>query len=201
MRQLAGICLVVIAVACSPKRGDRPDAETGGPCTGNETHCEGNAYQECRDGTFVTIETCANACSVSLGGCTDCDPAAGPMACDGNNVVTCNSDGTIGGVIETCDPGTACMDGACERACTADGVDLIYVVDQANNFLSFDPRLIGTPQSPFNLIGVLNCPAGLPQPGWTSPATPFSMSVDRNGVAWVLYTSGEIFNVNITNAQ
>jgi hypothetical protein len=29
---------------------------------------------------------------------------------------------------------------------------------------------------------------------------PFSMSVDRNGVAWVLYTTGEIFNVSLTTA-
>jgi hypothetical protein len=198
MRQLLVSILIVSAVAaCSPKRDNTgPDAEA---CTGSDERCLGTSLQHCEGGEWITEETCPVACSVELGGCVECDPNQGP-ACNGNDVVSCNSDGTFGPVIETCDPGQACMDGQCERACTADGVDLIYVVDQNNNFLSFDPRLIGT-GNPFNLIGVLNCPAGAPYGTWPSPASPFSMSVDRNGVAWVLYTSGEIFNVNIQNAQ
>jgi len=52
------------------------------------------------------------------------------------------------------------------------------------------------------LIGNLNCPAGTPWPDWQpGPATPFSMSVDRSGRAWVLYSSGEIFWVDVTDAS
>lgn len=196
MRQLLVGCLIVFAAACGGPSRDPggPDAASCSP--GDPPRCQGVAYQECQGGEYVTTETCPDACSPTMG-CVECDPNQGP-ACDGNNVVSCNADGSFGTVIETCDAGQECMDGSCQRACTADGVDLIYVVDQNNNFLSFDPRLIGTGNE-FNLIGVLNCPAGAPYPSWPA-ATPFSMSVDRNGVAWVLYTSGEIFNVNIQNA-
>jgi hypothetical protein len=76
-------------------------------------------------------------------------------------------------------------------------------VDDANNFYSFDPRLL--PNDPFRTIGVLNCAgAGNALPGFDplgGPATPFSMSVDRNAQAWVLYSSGRIFNVSTANAS
>src|SRR4051812_14285211 len=45
---------------------------------------------------------------------------------------------------------------------------LIYVVDQNNEFCSFEPRTLT-----FKLIGTLNCPAQL-------GATPFSMAVDKD---------------------
>src|SRR5439155_11207683 len=43
-------------------------------------------------------------------------------------------------------------------------------------------------------IGTLDCPSEM-------GATPFSMSVDRNAVAWVLYSSGEIFHVDTMTAK
>jgi hypothetical protein len=201
MRQLLVGCLIIFAAACGGPSRDPggPDAASCSP--GDPPRCQGTSYQECQGGEYVTQQTCPDACSPTMG-CVECDPNQG-AACDGNAVVSCNPDGTFGSVIETCDAGQECMDGSCQRACTADGVDLIYVVDQNYNFLSFDPRLIGTGADPFHLIGALNCPAGTPYPSWQAinpVATPFSMSVDRTGVAWVLYTSGEIFNVNIQNA-
>jgi hypothetical protein len=187
--------------ACSPSRGDGPDGAPGGPCTGDETRCVNNAYQVCDDGNFVTEETCPEACSVTLGGCAECDPASG-NACSGDDVVTCNADGTFGTVLETCDAGSECQGGQCSRSCTADGVDLIYVVDETYRLLSFDPRLVGT-GSEFQLIGQLSCPTTLPNvPGWAGVGvTPFSMAVDRTATAWVLYTSGEIFKVSTQNAS
>ncbi len=69
----------------------------------------------------------------------------------------------------------------------ADGTELIYTIDQLNGELSqFAPT---TKQ--FHDLGSLACPAML-------GATPFSMSVDRTGVAWVLYNSGELFKVAIS---
>ena len=92
-----------------------------------------------------------------------------------------------------------CMNGGCSNVCTADGVDLVYVVDEQNDFMSFDPRKL--PGNPFTTIGTLNCPHGATSiqnpPG---AVMPFSMSVDRDGVAWVLYTSGELFEVSLTTA-
>jgi hypothetical protein len=70
----------------------------------------------------------------------------------------------------------------------ADGTELVYVIDQYSARLSqFDP---GT--KTFTDLGYLNCPA-------TGGATTFSMSVDRSGTAWVLYSSGELFRVAILN--
>jgi len=130
-----------------------------------------------------------------------CNPSAG-LACNANNVVECNADGTFGTVVQMCGAGMACTSGTCTNSCTADGVDLVYVVDEQNDFLSFDPRKL--PGDPFTLIGTLNCPAqgqSIQQPAPLDPTPmPFSMSVDRDGTAWVLYTSGELFEVSITTA-
>jgi hypothetical protein len=70
----------------------------------------------------------------------------------------------------------------------ADGTELVYVIDQFSARLSqFDPST-----KTFQDLGYLNCPA-------MSGATTFSMSVDRTGTAWVLYSSGELFRVAILN--
>ncbi len=66
----------------------------------------------------------------------------------------------------------------------------IYVID-ADGFklLSFDPR-----ELEFTEVGdVANCPSQF------QDATPFSMAVDRNADAWVLYNSGELFLYSIEN--
>jgi hypothetical protein len=201
---LVSLCLFSILSALSacgpgPNGGDGPDGGGGTSCSGDEERCSGNLYQTCVDGEFQTDTACPTACNLDLGGCVECDPTAG-NTCDGNVVVTCNADGTFGSDVEDCGADMLCQGGECTRECTADGVDLVYVVDQDYNFLSFDPRLLGTATDPFTPIGALNCPAGAPLAGWTSPATPFSMSVDRDGTAKVLYTSGEIFDVDITSA-
>jgi hypothetical protein len=189
--------------ACGPSTsgdddGTGDDDGGGDLCTGDATRCLGNVYQTCVDGMFETAENCTGACSPDLG-CVECNPDAG-NACDGANVVTCNADGTLGEVVETCGNGETCSGGECSRDCTADGVDLIYVVDDANGLRSFDPRKLGV-SDPFTLIGTLDCPAGAPIGGGIGEATPFSMSVDRTGTAWVHYSSGEIFHVDINNAQ
>ncbi|MEZ4401207.1 MAG: hypothetical protein R3B06_14370 [Kofleriaceae bacterium] len=195
----ASLAVGLALTACGPGSssiGDDDDI-TGQPCTGTGTQCVGNQYQECRNDQWVAVQTCAGACDVNQGGCVACIP--GVNTCDGANVVACNADGTIGAVVETCAQGSECSGGACQRACSADGVDLIYVVDDSNNLLSFDPRLVGAGQ-PFQTIGRLSCPAGSPIDGSPGPATPFSMGIDRDAGAWVLYSSGQIFNVSTQNA-
>lgn len=72
----------------------------------------------------------------------------------------------------------------------------VYVVeaDEMNpsaqgKLVRFDPQ-----DQAFTDIGQLDCPADV-------GATPFSMSVDRDAVAWVLYSSGELFEVSTTDAS
>ena len=69
----------------------------------------------------------------------------------------------------------------------SDAAKLVYVVDESNQFSQFDPMT-----KTFHDLGTLSCPA-------SGGATPFSMGVDRNAVAWVLYSDGELFHVDTTS--
>jgi hypothetical protein len=87
-----------------------------------------------------------------------------------------NSDATVG-------PGGDCP----ERA------KIVYVVTTDNKLYSFQPdKLL------FTLVGTLKCPAGF-------GSSPFSMSVDRQANAWVLYWNGSqatgIYKVSTVDAS
>ncbi|HEY3352593.1 MAG TPA: hypothetical protein VGQ83_05060 [Polyangia bacterium] len=72
--------------------------------------------------------------------------------------------------------------------CSAEA-KLVYVVDENGTFSSFDPH----PTPPvFTDLGTLACPVGLGE-------TPFSMSVDRDAIAWVLSSAGNLYRVDIKN--
>ena len=59
----------------------------------------------------------------------------------------------------------------------------IYTVDEYSSMLSrFDPSTLT-----FTDIAVLNCPTG---------SEPFSMAVDQDAVAWVVYSDGSLFKVD-----
>ncbi len=196
--------LLPLFVACAPHSsgGDTsggPDASTGSCSSPGTTRCAGDEYQTCQDGAWHTDETCSAGQTCYSGhGCAECDPSH-VQVCVGNDVYTCTG-GVLGGMVEDCGAQT-CSGGSCGGApddC-AEATQVIYVVDRDRNFLSFDPR---HDANTFHLIGQLNCPAGAPYPVLFEPqASPFSMSVDRTGRAWVLYTSGEIFLVSTTDAS
>jgi hypothetical protein len=71
--------------------------------------------------------------------------------------------------------------------CPDAGSTLVYLVTQESELLSFYP-----PTATFTTIGGLSCPA--------QGGMPFSMAVDRTGIAYVLYTDGEIFRVSTATA-
>jgi hypothetical protein len=62
----------------------------------------------------------------------------------------------------------------------------IYTVDEVGKFARFDPVSLT-----FTDLGTLSCPTQF-------DGTPASMAVDQNGVAWVIYSSGELFQVDTT---
>lgn len=72
----------------------------------------------------------------------------------------------------------------------------IYAFDTSNALLRFDPTLIGSQTAPIQSLGVPNCNVGSPLLGWTGGKSVISMSVDRMGSVWALYSSGEIFTIN-----
>ncbi len=63
----------------------------------------------------------------------------------------------------------------------------VYVVSSQNQLYAFYP-----PALTFKLIGNLVCPSG--------GSTPFSMAVDRKGVAYVVFTDGQLFRVSTATA-
>ncbi len=67
--------------------------------------------------------------------------------------------------------------------CPDAGATLIYVLTQDNVLLSFYP-----PTLAFTQIGILECT--------TSAATPFSMAVDRRGIAYSVFTDGTLWRVD-----
>jgi len=78
-------------------------------------------------------------------------------------------------------PGTGGGGGA--SGCSEE-TKLIYIIGQDNQFYSFyPPTLTVTPK------GVLNCPS--------AGATPFSMAVDRQGIAWIHFSDGKIYHVDV----
>lgn len=66
----------------------------------------------------------------------------------------------------------------------SDEAKLVYVVDVNNQLSTYDPV-----SRTFGDKGLLNCPV-------SGGGTPFSMGIDRNAGAWVLFSSGELFQVD-----
>jgi hypothetical protein len=199
IRILVFMIMSVALVSCGSSSNGSPDGgDDGGTgkCQGSETRCAGETYQICQNGEFVDAETCVppKVCVPDIG-CAECDPRFNNRVCVGDDIYTCNPDGTIGYLIDHCwtEP---CTNGYCGSPACSPESRLVYVVDQDYQLFSFDPA-----GNLFNLIGDLSCPAGTSWPNWGNPATPFSMSVDRNATAWILYTSGEIFWVSTTDAS
>ena len=169
------------------------DAEVAACVEGAGT-CAGNVYSVCHDGVFVEAQRCQGAdfCVPGLG-CVACN-AGEAAVCDGDTLYACGAEGERGAAIRDCESG--CANGQCVTAC-APGAELVYVVDVDNTLLSFDPRTLG-----FIEVGRVDCPAGAVWPDFGRGAsTPFSMAVDRQARAWVLYSSGEIFWVDTGNAN
>lgn len=97
----------------------------------------------------------------------------------GNNS-SANNSGNNGGVNEFCPPEAR----------------PVYVVEAELEDPFAQGKLVrwNAVEQTFTEIGELDCPT-------FEGNTPFSMSVDRDGVAWVLYQSGDVFNVSTTDAS
>jgi hypothetical protein len=83
---------------------------------------------------------------------------------------------------QTAIPLTANIDTVCVLASR-----WIYTVDTNSTFSRFDPDTLK-----FTDIAKLQCSAS---------STPFSMAVDQNAVAWVLYQDGKLYKVDTTTAK
>ncbi len=73
--------------------------------------------------------------------------------------------------------------------CVEAGITYVYIITSQNELFSFYP-----PTLAFTKIGDLNCPA-------QNGATPYSMAVDRKGVAYSVFDDGELFRISTANAS
>lgn len=74
------------------------------------------------------------------------------------------------------------------RDCPDADAQLVYTITSTYDLQSFNPDT-----GQFRLIGSISCPA-------PAGATPFSMAVDRRGIAYVLFTNEELFRVSTATA-
>ena len=112
----------------------------------------------------------------------------GSTVCVDDEVVECLANGALGKPVKRCNGG--CNAGACVETCALRDVELVYVVDTDHNLSSFDPRRL--PNDPFHTIGRLTC---------DSRSSPFSMAVDRLGIAWINYHNGLVYRVSIIDGK
>jgi hypothetical protein len=96
-----------------------------------------------------------------------------------------------GGVVIPTDPSS---DAGLASNC-AESAKLIYLVTTstsggANELYSFNPTKTG--RTAYTRVGALNCP---------SSSSPQTMGVDRTGTAWVFYSDGKLFKVDVATAR
>jgi len=72
--------------------------------------------------------------------------------------------------------------------CVDAGSTFIYLISATNNLYSFYP-----PSAAFTLIGTIACPD-------SDGSNPFSMAVDRKGIAYIVFQSGQLYRVSTANA-
>lgn len=75
------------------------------------------------------------------------------------------------------------------NSCADAGTSYIYLISSENALIRFNP-----PDLSFTTIGTIDCPS-------SGIAAPFSMAVDRQGVAYVLFSDGELFRVSTLTAS
>ena len=77
--------------------------------------------------------------------------------------------------------------------CTDATIQFIYVVSQENGLFSYHP-----PTGMLRRIGTITCPV---DPTASPVPTPWSMSVDRAGTAYVVFNDGHLFRVSTADAR
>ena len=121
--------------------------------------------------------------SFSLAACGGSTPGLAPVTVDGGTGG--GGGGGGGGVV---DPGVADDAGATGNC--SDAAKLVYLVSEEKQLWSFDPTKSG--RSAYTRVGTLAC---------ASSSAPQTMGVDRSGTAWVFYSDGQLFKVDVRNAS
>ncbi len=143
-------------------------------------------------GAGIALALCGSLAACSAGkGNTHASGGDGGTAGDGGSIVGGsggiggaaggNGGGVGGGIGGGIGPGGS---GGAGDGCDDATKGSIYVLGQDKQFARFEPQTLA-----FNVMGVLSCPG-------EDFASTFSMSVDRQGIAWVLFQDGNVFHVD-----
>lgn len=192
-------------VACAPQCDGMEcgDDGCGGQCGGcpevapvcEDGKCKVDCQPDCQ------AKECGNdGCGGECGPC----PLVAPLCVDNFCQLDCTpncqgklcGDDGCGATCGECPPALPlCVDGICapdpnveDDGCTEAGKQ-VFLVTQAKQLLRFEPATLTLVP-----IGTVNCNAAFLE-------TPFSMSVDRNSFAWVLYSDGTLWKVNTEDAS
>lgn len=111
------------------------------------------------------------------------DGTASSTAGSGGEDPTGGSDGTGGSLFDGGPP----EDASAPEACT-DATSKMYLLGKGKELYRFDPSKLM-----LELVGVIDCPSGI--------AAPFSMTIDRKGLAWVLFDDGKLYHVSMADAS
>lgn len=107
--------------------------------------------------------------------------ATGAGGAGGGATTSSSSSGDGGSLL-----GTGGSTGSGQSGCSDEATNYVYILGQSKELYRFQPDVAALTQ-----IAILDCP------GETFGST-FSMAVDRDGTAWVLFADGQIFHVSTT---
>ncbi len=180
MRLLVALALLTSCLACSATTGS---GGGGGVGLADVKGCDAKTASGCIGFTAPdgSGDGAAND-TASLGDSDGSDNdtvGSSDAATDDSSVADSGSTDDIGdldGFFDNPDTVSGGSDTITNNSNCNERAKIVYVVTEQNQLLSFTPDKLT-----LKLIGTLNCNAS---------GTPFSMSVDRNANAWVLYQAG-----------
>lgn len=123
IRHLVLLLAVLLPLACVDTEFSAEPVDAGwsfeaiSGCAEGTRQCSGNTVQVCKGNTWTNEEVCYSpkVCASSLKKCVECDPLMG--VCKGDDLYTCNTDGTLGAKTQTC-PAGMCQSGRCVDPCS-----------------------------------------------------------------------------------
>jgi hypothetical protein len=184
MLRFAFAFLAAMSLSACGTRGTCTAATCMGCCSRDDRCVMATDATACgRNGS--SCNSCAAGQTCNAGACDLPGSTGGGTAGAGGSAVGVGGGNSAGGI--------ALAGGAAGGAVDlcSDDAKLVYVVDSNGTFSSFNPREAGSGRA-FTDKGPLRCPA-------MGGAQPFSMSVDRDAKAWVVYDDGELFRVDVNS--
>lgn len=138
-------------------------------------------------GLWTACSAATNGTGPQSSGTENAGGSGGDSVGPGSGGMSAGSSGSGGGDIFG-DGGLTGGGGSNPGDGCSDEAKLVYIIGQDNRFYSFYP-----PTLDVKLVGTINCPGA----GFFRP---FSMAVDRQGVAWILFEDGRIFHIDVKTA-